>query len=109
MKSETQEAIISGAQQALLSEKSEGEVAISKVDQSEDENSLATWLKIRCDQQGKSLRKRDLKQFEKEHRVITKYLEGLKPKQVSRELHMTVDEVNKALATFRRMTKKVID
>jgi hypothetical protein len=49
MKSETQEAIISGAQQALLSEKSEGEVAISKVDQSEDENSLATWLKIRCD------------------------------------------------------------
>ena len=51
----------------------------------------------------KTLRKRDIKSFEKEHKVITKYLEGLKPREVSKALRMSIEDVKKALTAFRTL------
>jgi DNA-binding CsgD family transcriptional regulator len=52
------------------------------------------------------LTKREVKQFEKEARVLQRVREGLKPAEVARRLKVGVDVVYKLLAQVKRSAKR---
>lgn len=64
------------------------------------------WVELRVAQSKQTLTKREVKQFEKEARVLQRVREGLKPAEVAKRLKVGVDVVYKLLAQVKRSAKR---
>ena len=77
-------------------------------DEDEEEVSVKRWLQNRVRLARSKLSRRQLKQYEKEGRVLFRHLQGKQPRHIAKELGVTVTFINNALGALRIKGRQVL-
>ena len=77
-------------------------------DEDEEEASVKRWLQNRVRLAKSKLKRRQLKQYEKEGRVLFRHLQGKQPRHIAKELGVTVNFINNALGAMRIKGRQVL-
>jgi len=78
-------------------------------DANEEEASVKRWLENRVRLARSRLNRRQMKQYEKEGRVLFRHLKGKLPRHIAAELGVTATFVNNALGAMRIKGKQVLE
>ena len=78
-------------------------------DENEEEASVKRWLENRVRLARSRLNRRQMKQYEKEGRVLFRHLQGKLPRHIAAELGVTATFVNNALGAMRIKGKQVLE
>ena len=77
-------------------------------DTNEEEASVKRWLQNRVRLARSKLKRRQIKQYEKEGRVLFRHLQGMHPRHIATELGVTATFINNALGAMRSKGKQVL-
>ena len=77
-------------------------------DEDEEEASVKRWLQNRVRLARSKLNRRQLKQYEKEGRVLFRHQQGMNPRHIASELGVTATFINNALGALRIKGKQVL-
>ena len=77
-------------------------------DDNEEEASVKRWLQNRVRLARSKLNRRQLKQYEKEGRVLFRHQQGMHPRHIATELGVTATFINNALGALRSKGKQVL-
>jgi hypothetical protein len=76
-------------------------------DDNEEDASVKRWLENRVRFARSKLKRRHMKQYEKEGRVLFRHLQGMKPRHIAAELDVTANFINNALGALPKTLKNV--
>jgi hypothetical protein len=77
-------------------------------DDNEEDASVKRWLENRVRFARSKLKRRHMKQYEKEGRVLFRHLKGMKPRHIAAELDVTANFINNALGALRIKGKQLL-